>query len=95
MTAVYSEESVQQMTLLLTKWLTRFRRPGDVSLHGWLKTLPAEELDRWFLRMHEVLGIDKDAVPDIREMSDLEFEDYIDRLRRLKGSTLDYNAPAR
>jgi hypothetical protein len=56
-----------------------------MSTSAWLRTLPPEELDRWFLRMHELLGIDKDEVPDICEMSDLEFEDYIARLRRLKG----------
>lgn len=30
-------------------------------------------------------GEGEDQVPDVREMSDLEFEDYIARLRRLKG----------
>lgn len=73
------------MTLGLTKCLRRFRRRRDVSLNEWWRTLRPDELDRWSLRMHELLDIDKDEVPDIREMSDIEFEDYISRLRRLKA----------
>lgn len=73
------------MTLLLTKWRTHLRPRGDVTLNASSRTLAVEEVDRSFLRMHELLGIEKDEIPDIREMSDLEFEDYIARLRRLKG----------
>jgi hypothetical protein len=73
------------MTVRLTNWLRRSLRRRDVSFNAWLKTLPDEDLEQWFLRMHQVLGIHKDEVPDVREMSDLEFEDYIARLRRLKG----------
>ena len=76
------------MTLLLTKCVRRFRRRRDGSSKEWLRTLPADELERWFLRMHELLGIHKSEVPNVREMSDLEFEDYIARLRRLKGVRL-------
>ena len=73
------------MTLLLTRLVRLFQRRQDVSFSAWLRALPPEELNRWFLRMHELLGIDSDEVPDVHEMSDREFDDYIARLRRSKG----------
>ena len=73
------------MKLSLPKWLSRFQR-RDVDLSAWLKTLPDETVDSLFLSVHEALGIKPDQVPDVREMSDLEFEDYIARLQRLKRS---------
>jgi hypothetical protein len=76
------------MMLPLARWLRRFRRRRDVTFDAWLKKLPPADLDRLFLLMHEGLGIRKDEVPDVSEMSDLEFEDYIARLRRLKGVRL-------
>ena len=68
----------------LIKWLKRFRPRSDETLNASSRAPAVEELNRSFLRMHELLGIDKDQVPDVREMSDLEFEDYIARLRRSK-----------
>ncbi|HZE70994.1 MAG TPA: hypothetical protein VE135_15910 [Pyrinomonadaceae bacterium] len=73
------------MMPLLTRTLRRLRRRRDVTFDAWLKALPPEDLERWFLRMHEALGIRKEEVPDINEMTDLEFEDYIARLRSLNG----------
>jgi hypothetical protein len=80
--AIHFRRVGSKMTLLLTRLVRGFQRRRDLSFSAWLRTLPADELNRWFLRMHELLGID---IPDICEMSDLEFEDYIARLRRLKG----------
>lgn len=71
------------MNLSLPKWLSRFQR-RDVDLKTWLNTLPDETVESLFASVHETLGIGRDKVPNVREMSDLEFEDYIALLQRSK-----------
>ena len=59
------------------------RRTGLQSPACWqgAKQKPDAALVRAFVYLHELMGISRDDVPDVRQMSEPEFDDYIQRLQ--------------